>query len=484
MRSRRGARWVLGWLLTVLAAGSAEAGGGSAAAPSWEPTVEAPATAYAPPPNLSERPDLPERPDLSERPADSAIEPPDLRGSLPPPDAAGQSSIETGAVPPRTGDYAIADRAILAGGAERTTFTLGLSKGVTVEVFTLASPYRVVIDLPDVAFDLRAGTGRQSQGLVQAFRYGLFAEGKARIVLETSGPVKIEKAAMSAGSDGRRVDLEIAIVPMPVEGFGTGTGARRHAAAPAKAPPHDEPRSTAPKGPRPVIVIDPGHGGIDPGAVGAANVLEKTIALAVGHELRRALSANNRYEVRMTRTSDVFVSLDRRLKICRDMDADLFLSLHADSLEDQSAAKSIRGATVYTLSERASDEQARLMAEKENASDLIAGIDAAGAEAGDQVRNILIDLMKRETANFSAEFSKTLVASLGRAMPLARDPLRSAAFKVLKQTHAPAVLIELGYMSNAKDVQLLSSAEWQRQVAQQVRAAVDVYFARQTARAP
>ncbi len=193
--------------------------------------------------------------------------------------------------------------------------------------------------------------------------------------------------------------------------------------------------------------------------------------------------ASGRYEVRMTRTSDVFVSLDRRLKICREAGADLFISLHADSIEDEAAAQNIRGATVYTLSERASDEQARLMAEKENASDLIAGIDAADTSGKDQVKNILIDLMKRETANFSAEFSKTLVSRLGRAVPLSRDSQRSAAFKVLKQTYAPAVLVELGYMSNTADEKLLNSPEWRRQVAEQVRSAVDAFFAKQSARA-
>jgi N-acetylmuramoyl-L-alanine amidase len=335
-----------------------------------------------------------------------------------------------------------------------------------------------------VAFSLGQGVGRDGRGLVRAFRYGLFAEGKARIVLDVTGPVRIEKAGMTAGADGRRVELAIEIAPMTIDKFGGGTGAARAAAHPRpsaaeEAIPAPQQRAKT----KPVILIDPGHGGVDPGAVGVNNLLEKTVALAVGLELRRALLAGGRYEVRMTRSSDVFVSLDKRLRICRETGADLFISLHADSLGDMSVARAIRGATVYTLSERASDEQARLMAEKENASDLIAGIDAAATEGKDQVKSILIDLMKRETANFSHEFSKILVPRLGKAGPLARDPQRSAAFKVLKQTHAPAVLVELGYMSNATDTKRLASAEWQRQVAAEVRFAVDTFFARQTARA-
>lgn len=416
-----------------------------------------------------------------------SLDPDSLKSAIDPPAsnseaaASGASDVETGAVQPKAAKYAIADAASIEGDGSRTSFRLGLSEGVTAEVFTLANPYRVVIDLPDVAFKLDQSVGRSGRGLIRAFRFGLFAEGKARIVLDATGPVRIDKAGMTAGSDGRRVELKIDIVPMSGEAFGGGTGAKRQTAHAKPGPEQDA--GPRPKGSRPVILIDPGHGGVDPGAVGLSQILEKNVVLAVAQELRRALMASGRFDVRMTRSTDVFVSLDRRLKICRETGADLFISLHADSLEDAAAAQSIRGATVYTLSEQASDEQARRMAEKENASDLIAGIDVADAGGSDQVKNILIDLMKRETANFSAEFSKLLVGRLGRAVPLAKDPQRSAAFKVLKQTHAPAVLVELGYLTNSKDEKLLNSPEWRRQVAAQVGAAVEAYFARQTARA-
>ena len=232
----------------------------------------------------------------------------------------------------------------------------------------------------------------------------------------------------------------------------------------------------------PVIVIDPGHGGIDPGAVGTNDLLEKNIVMAVATKLQQALIAKGHYRVQLTRKEDVFVSLDQRVAMSRQSAANLFISIHADSIEQSSLTQNISGATVYTLSERASDEQARKMAEKENASDLLAGLTPTGKE-DDDVKDILIDLMKRETATFSAEFSQVLRNKMKSSVQLSRDPARSAAFKVLKQTHAPSVLIELGYVSNADEAKRLSSPEWQQKVANSIAAAVDTYFANCSARA-
>lgn len=380
------------------------------------------------------------------------------------------------------GTEATATAAHVSGDGTRTTFRMDLTAGVTAEIFTLANPYRVIVDLPDVSFRLPDGTGKTGHGLVRAFRYGLFAERKARIVIDTEGPVRIEEAAMTAAPRKDGIVFTFDLVTTAPENFGAGTGAAKAAEAERAARQDMAAVSRKPKQPeKPVIMIDPGHGGIDGGAISASNVLEKDVVLSVAKELRRQLAESGRYDVRMTRSSDVFISLEQRVELSLEQGVDLFLSLHADSLSEDSGARTIRGATIYTLSEKASDEHAHRMAEKENASDLVAGLNAASVDDDDQVTGILIDLMKRETANFSTDFSNTLVDKLRQNVNLSRKPQRAAAFRVLKQTHAPSVLIELGYLSHPADEKLLNTPAWHKKVATSIHEAVDTYFARRTA---
>jgi N-acetylmuramoyl-L-alanine amidase len=232
---------------------------------------------------------------------------------------------------------------------------------------------------------------------------------------------------------------------------------------------------------KPRVMIDPGHGGLDPGAVGRSRTVEKNIVLAVAKQLKATLLAKGRYDVTLTRESDVFIPLVKRVQMSVEADADIFISLHADAIDDPSLAHAIRGSSVYTLSDKASDEQARLMAEKENAADLAAGVDVAAGDRGDEIKGILFDLMARETATFSHMLSRLIVGSLGKTGVLAREPERAASFVVLKQSHAPAVLIELGFLSNPSEEQAMTQGAWQQQIAGSIATAIDTYFERKHA---
>lgn len=365
----------------------------------------------------------------------------------------------------------------LEGDRQETVFSLNLTSGVTAKVFTLANPYRVIVDMADVTFQLPANAGQTGQGLVQAYRFGLFAPHKSRIVMDTVLPVSIAQAEMINVPDGAGVQLNLLLRATDAATFGTGTGAEQ-VSSKASASADDDQAEAPTQNPQPVIVIDPGHGGIDPGALGSNNLYEKMVVLDVAKQVRQELMKRGGYQSYLTRVDDVFVSLDDRLAFSAEKKADLFISLHADALADADSAKYVRGATVYTLSERASDAIARRMAEKENSADAVAGLAPEGPERTQQVRSILVDLLKRETANFSSDFSATLIGEMRGRMKVARSPQRSAAFKVLKQTRTPSVLVELGYLSNSEDHKLMQSQEWREAVAVSIANAIDAYFAR------
>jgi len=425
-----------------------------------------------------------------------------------------------------TPPIASVSEARIAGDEARTRFVADLDRPVSYSVYVIDKPYRVVVDLPDVRFNMPPEIGDTGRGLIRAYRFGQLAPGKSRIVIDTTGPVLIEKSFVLNPDNDQPARMIIDIVQTDQRTFArikaTERPTRTVAATPVQQTPDtlaellkregvariDEEAERAeqtemaaslipkprPKpsqsGPasgflpdragaappvRPVVVIDPGHGGIDGGTVSRKGTPEKKVVLAFSRELRKRLLATGRFEVHMTRNDDRFISLGKRVKFARARKADLFIAVHADSLRQ----RRVRGATVYTLSEKASDAEAAALAEKENSADFIGGVDL-GEDAG-EVAGILLDLALRETKNHSIYFARRVVKNLKPVTPLNRRPVRSAGFKVLRAPDVPSVLLELGYLSNRHDEKNLVSSKWRRKAAGAVTAAIEGFFSPEVA---
>ncbi len=354
---------------------------------------------------------------------------------------------------------------------DKTRFVVDLTEPVTFSVFTLADPYRVVIDLPKVDWRADSGTGGRT-GVIRGFRYGLFTSSKFRIVLDTKTPVVVSRSFLLPATGGNHHRLVLDLKSVDRAAF---LKLVNRPPAPRAVPP-PAPRAVPPPAVaratsgRKVVVIDPGHGGVDPGAIGVGGLREKTVTLAVGRELRRILLADGKYDVVMTRDRDIFLRLRNRVGAGRNAHGDLFISIHADSIKD----RKVRGATVYTLSENSSDKEAEELARRENKADVLAGIDL-NRESID-VASILIDLAQRESMNYSAEFANFLIPELAKTGTLRRNSHRFAGFRVLKAPDVPSVLVELGYLSNRQDSRRLGSDSGRRKLAQALNVAIGKYF--------
>ncbi len=376
-------------------------------------------------------------------------------------------------LPAAASDPVSALDARLGGDAQRTRLVVDLTGPVQPTHFTLADPYRVIIDLPQISFKFPDKRGGEGRGLVSAFRYGLIASGRSRIVVDAKKPVTVENISVVEASEDQPARLVVDLAPTTREKFLAAVSAPRAEESARRPVEAAKPGDT-----RPLIVLDPGHGGVDPGAYGDNGVVsEKDIVLQVALMLRDKLEASNHYRVVMTREDDTFIALGERVKVAREAGAQLFMSIHADSLSASSGG--VRGATVYTLSDRASDAEAANLADKENRSDALAGV--AIPEQLDDVAGILIDLMQRETRSFSSRFAGNLTSSLKSAVRLNKNPARSAGFMVLRAPDVPSVLVELGYMSSAQDLKLLQSDEWREKATEAMIRAVDEFFGRRVA---
>ncbi len=356
---------------------------------------------------------------------------------------------------------------------ETTRFVLDLDQAITFRVFTLANPYRVVIDLPDLEWAAE-GLGKPV-GFIKGYRHGLFKPGTARIVLDLAGPAAVKEAFVipPQGEGVWRFVLDLQSVGqalfMQKQGVPGDAAWRQPAALTTPAAPPD----SRPVNEKPVIVIDAGHGGIDPGAIGVSGVYEKRLTLRMAKQLRDELEKGGRFKVALTRDGDIFIPLRERIAIARAVNADLFISLHADSMPDRQT----RGASVYTLSEKSSDAEAAALADRENKADLIGGMDLSQESA--EVTSILIDLAQRETMNLSASFAADAVRELKRRTRLLPNTHRFAGFAVLKAPDVPSVLIELGFLTNPQDERLLRDPEHRARLAHDLGLAVERYFQRQ-----
>jgi N-acetylmuramoyl-L-alanine amidase len=381
----------------------------------------------------------------------------------------------------------------------RTKFIIGLEHQVDFQVFALTNPNRVFVELPDVKLQLPPLPGETPVGLVKTFRGGTSAPGKARVVIDVTGAVVVEKAVIEKSQDGRSSRLVIDIVsagaiehgqpvkaeakrPAPLEGA-SALGASD--LQPPMPKPAVSPTTRAASMYKPVIVIDPGHGGDDTGAQ-KNGAVEKDVVLAFSLKLRDKLNATGRYKVFLTRDTDTFIELNERREFAERHQAALFIAVHADYTGRATA----RGATIYSLRENVANELKRSaqgqVSESVLSAQELAAVQKVEADVG-AIRAILSDLAKREveaTKDRTSVFARSVVSYMGETTNMMDNPDRSAAFVVLKSAKVPSVLIELGFVTNETDAELLKSDSWREKVSGSILTAIENYFSHQSVRLP
>ncbi len=355
--------------------------------------------------------------------------------------------------------------------------------------FTLSGPDRIAVDVAGAD----PGDSGKTDGLISRVRQGRFENGTARLVFDLSAPALITGGSFS--DDGRSLRLSLGPVNddqfqssvdrpkklylPPIAHRSAPPRSRYNITVPLSAPSNGlpKPRIYGPKG-RPLVVIDAGHGGHDPGAISPMEgKREKDLTLAIARAIREDLIAAGRVRVALTREDDQFLVLRERSAIARNLGADLFISIHADSAAGVESAAN--GATVYTLSEVASDKEAALLAQRENKADIINGVNLGGENA--DIASILVDLAQRESMNLSANFAKLMKREASREIGFKTDYHHMAGFAVLKSPDMASVLLEVGYLTNRDDVDRLSSEPGRRQLASGLRKAIDIHFAQRSA---
>ncbi len=375
----------------------------------------------------------------------------------------------------------------------KTRFVIALEHRVKYEVQALPNPNRVIVDLPNVKLQLPPALSGAPVGIVSGFRAGLSAPNRIRVVIDVTEPVVVEKAEFDGTGKGPAL-LSIEIAPAAinmaalVQSAATAPpGARRMSIGAIQPPvprPAERPDKRAARTYKPLIVLDPGHGGMDSGAIRNGTV-EKEVVLEFAKTLRDQLRASGLYRVAMTRDDDTFIPLEARRTFAEERNAALFIAIHADY-----ASSRARGATIYSLRQTVANALAA-SARRESANETLSTEELGRLQSlGQQaptVKGILADLATRETQvnhDRTGTFVKAVIENMGQSTNMTETPDRTAAFQVLLTAKVPAVLIELAYVSNRADAEQLRSEKWRREVAQSIRSAIDNYFSHQGARLP
>ncbi len=381
-----------------------------------------------------------------------------------------------------------------AEGPAHTRFVIGLEKTSEFQVFTLTNPNRVIVDLPDIKLSLPAEPQEKAGGLVSSFRAGASAPGRTRIVIEMNSAVVVQSSKIEKTKDGKSQQLALDILP--------ASAVTKSARKTMKVPPSGlgasgiqpplpqramRPDVKAAKTFKPTIIIDPGHGGHDTGAV-KNGAVEKEVVLAFSKALKQKLEGTGRYHVVLTRETDLFIPLDERLKIAEANKGSLFIAVHADY-----ATTHARGATIYSLRDGMANSLKR-SAKGEVSSNVLSSAELTAVKSASDsdrdvsaVRNILSDLAEREvdaTQERTSLFTRAVIENMGETTNMRDDPDQQAGFRVLKTAKFPSVLIELAYVTNKEDAEQLKSTSWRDKVSDSIRTAIDNYFSNQISRLP
>lgn len=345
-------------------------------------------------------------------------------------------------------------------------------------VFLLDNPKRLVVDFTGVSLNPKIERSAVVKNeLVGKARVGSLNSGENRVVFDLKKSISIKKVFMLPPQSSFGWRFVVDVEPTSERQFSNSVGegnayssSRIAKSTGASSNKGINSRQKTQNTKKRVIVLDPGHGGKDPGAVGYSGIYEKNITLAMARELKSLLDKDPRYKVYLTRSSDVFITLPERVKVARRYDADLFLSIHADSARNKKAI----GLSVYTLSENASDKEAAALAERENKADIIAGLNLV--EHSKEVSDILINLAQRETMNRSSEFATFMVEEMRKSVKLVANTHRFAGFAVLKAPDVPSVLLEMGYLSNRNEERLLKQKSYRDKLSSSAKKSIDKYF--------